>query len=484
MGKLQSFKQRKESIPTYHHLESNYRVSEKGIEVVIEELKQRITAQAAKIRRYNNTKEQYKQNKMFEESEGKFYQLLDQKEPSKACTLNTEEAKNFWKEIWENTSKHNGQAAWIDKVKEEYNNTTLQTELCLSEAMVEKAIAKMAPWKAPGPDMVQSFWLKRFKSLGKRIAWQLNDCLSNGKSPEWMTSGRTVLIMKDINKGNSPSNYRPITCLPIMWKVFTSILSTAVYHHVNANGLSMWKQKGCGQGTRGAKDHLLLDKAIMKDSKTRRTNLSMAWVDYRKAYDMVPHSWIQQTLEMMKVATNIRTLIANSMQNWKVELENNGQKLGQVKIRRGIFQGDSLSPLLFVLTLTPLTSILRSTAPECTLKGEHKVNHLLYMDDLKVYAKNRMQLSSLLETVKIYSDDIGMQFGLDKCAVIDVKKGSVTMTENLEMMEGEEVRGLGTNDSYKYLGVMESDCVKKQRNDRTSANRVHTESSEDSEKVN
>ena len=51
-------------------------------------------------------------------------------------------------------------------------------------------------------------------------------------------------------------------------------------------------RRDCGKGSRGTKDQLLVDKAILKKCRRRLTYLSMAWIDYKKAYDMVPHSWI------------------------------------------------------------------------------------------------------------------------------------------------------------------------------------------------
>ena len=85
----------------------------------------------------------------------------------------------------------------------------------------------------------------------------------------------------------------------------------------------------------------------------------MAWIDYKKAYDMVPHSWLEKCLEIFKVAENVRHLIRNSMQSWNTSLIAGGKELGKINIRRGIFQGDSLSPLLFVLAMIPLSMVLR-----------------------------------------------------------------------------------------------------------------------------
>ena len=71
----------------------------------------------------------------------------------------------------------------------------------------------------------------------------------------------------------------------------------------------------------------------------------------------------------------------------------NGEALGDVRIKRGIFQGDSLSPLLFVLCVVPLTIVLQGMMEGYKLKdGNGKVNHLLFMDDLKLFDKDEAQI--------------------------------------------------------------------------------------------
>ena len=84
----------------------------------------------------------------------------------------------------------------------------------------------------------------------------------------------------------------------------------------------------------------------------------MAWIDYKKAYDMVPHSWIIKCLDLFGVAENIQSLLVNSMEKWKVMICSGNSELSDVEIKRGIFQGDSLSPLVFVLAMIPLSLIL------------------------------------------------------------------------------------------------------------------------------
>ena len=110
----------------------------------------------------------------------------------------------------------------------------------------------------------------------------------------------------------------------------------------------------------------------------------MAWIDYKKAYDMVPHSWIITTLQMFGVADNVIDLMSRSMTKWRTNLYFNGEFLGSVNINRGIFQGDSFSPLLFVIALTSLTHVPRKTGMGYKLeKGDPMINCMLFMDDLE-----------------------------------------------------------------------------------------------------
>ena len=116
---------------------------------------------------------------------------------------------------------------------------------------------------------------------------------------------------------------------------------------------------------------------------------------------MVPHSWILKCLEMVREAKNMITIISNSVMNCKTVLTSGGTDIGQVGIRRGIFQGDSLSPLLFVLIMLPLTLVLKKMRARYRLaKNMNSVNHLLFMDDLKLYGASKDKLDSLVQVAR------------------------------------------------------------------------------------
>ena len=134
---------------------------------------------------------------------------------------------------------------------------------------------------------------------------QLKEYLDREFVPSWLTRGRTSLLQIDKSKGNVASNYRPITCLPLMWKLLTGVTADQIYAHLDQEKLLPEEPKGCRKSSRGTTDLLYIDRAVIKEVKSRHNNLAMAWIDYKKAYDMVPHLWIIECLDLFGVTENI-----------------------------------------------------------------------------------------------------------------------------------------------------------------------------------
>ena len=92
---------------------------------------------------------------------------------------------------------------------------------------------------------------------------------------------------------------------------------------------------------------------------------------------------------MYKISHELINSIEKIMKIWRVELIAGGRRLAEAKIQRGIFQEDALSPLRFIITMMPLNHILRKcTAGYKLSKSQEKINHLMYMDDIKLFAKS------------------------------------------------------------------------------------------------
>ena len=107
----------------------------------------------------------------------------------------------------------------------------------------------------------------------------------------------------------------------------------------------------------------------------------------------------------------------------------------------------------------PLSIILNEADFEYVTSRNQKLNHLLFMDSLKLYEKSEGELDLLIQTVLIFSDNFGMVFGLDKCAMLVLKRGKIVRTEGIELPDGKQMREVNL-DRCKYLGVLQLDSIK------------------------
>ena len=148
----------------------------------------------------------------------------------------TEESKQFWGNISSQSADHKKYAKLLQDLRGKVN-VKKQEKINITTGSLEKVLGRNPNWNSPGPDLVQWFWLKNFSNLHERVSLQLNDCLDSGFVPSWLTRGRTSLLQKDKSKGNVASNYRPIKCLPLMWKLLTGAIADQICAHLDQEQL-------------------------------------------------------------------------------------------------------------------------------------------------------------------------------------------------------------------------------------------------------
>ena len=96
----------------------------------------------------------------------------------------------------------------------------------------------------------------------------------------------------------------------------------------------------------------------------------MAWIDYRKTYNIVRGSWIIECIKLAVIADNVINVLQKSMDQRKISLTASGEDLVDAKVKMGIFQAENLSPLLLVLSINPLSLILRKVNSSCDWGGK------------------------------------------------------------------------------------------------------------------
>jgi hypothetical protein len=133
---------------------------------------------------------------------------------------------------------------------------------------------------------------------------------------------------------------------------------------------------------------------------------------------IVARSWLIRILEIYKIDPMIINSLQQLMKKWtttlQVKAKNNQITSDSIHIQRGIYQGDSLSPLWFCLALNPLCYLLNRTNYGFGINSNNqetqRLNHLLYVDDIKLYAATNNELQELLQLTQTFSRD-----GIEKC---------------------------------------------------------------------
>ena len=127
-----------------------------------------------------------------------------------------------------------------------------QEDNVITAQMVTARSNTIPNWKTTGSDGVQGCWIKKLTALHERIAAHMNDLINKRAAiPVWMTTGRTVLCQKDQGRGSAADNYRPLSYLPLAWKLMTRIIAVSMNEFFAENDALPVEQKRCRRKSRG-----------------------------------------------------------------------------------------------------------------------------------------------------------------------------------------------------------------------------------------
>ena len=218
-------------------------------------------------------------------------------------------------------------------------------------------------------------------------------------------------------------------------------------------------------------DQLIIDNCIMDEVRQHHRNLTVAFDDYKKAYDKVHHDWMLAVYEWIGIPNQVRMIIKELMDKWKTRLEvwyeGKKQVSRWIDISCGFLQGDSFSAGCFCLSEVPVCMLLAdSRGYRMGLPGSRNVKrtHSLYVDDLKIYQESHELAVAVNDTIIKASHDTGACYGREKCAEVVFENGIMVKGEGLEILE-QRMQSLdpSSNDTYRFLGVEQADGIQRIR---------------------
>ena len=278
-----------------------------------------------------------------------------------------------------------------------------------------------------------------------------NSILKTGVVPKCWNVGIMFLLHKKEDKTDL-KNYRGITINPNMSKLFSRILESRLMKVVEENKL-LGEFQGAGRKGRHTTDNIfILSTLLEKAKKLGWLDTSIAFVDMKKAFDMVDREKLWALLQKKGLGGSFLRVIKSMYDDNKVFVDINGERTRPINPERGIKQGCVLSPVLFALYLNDLGEELQKSKLGIKLRN-NVISCLFFADDICLIGKDRESLFTLLNKTQDYSDKYGLE--------INPKKGkSEVLSFNKDIhdwpirnCEGSLVASLNQALQYKYLGI-------------------------------
>ena len=167
-----------------------------------------------------------------------------------------------------------------------------------------------------------------------------------------------------------------------------------------------------------------------------------------------PTTWIIEYLEMYKILNKVINFIRNARENLKWKLAADAETIAEMKTQKGILQGNSLLLLLFLRAIMPHNNILRkSTKGYKYTKSLEKVNHLIYKDDIKLFAtppKKKQKKRKRTRKTVVNNKNIQprMEFCIEKCTMLTMKSEKRKTTEEIKLSHQESIIILGEKENH------------------------------------
>ena len=364
---------------------------------------------------------------------------------------------DFFKDL--NSRKHTEDNDSTDDI---VNNVNLDNDdqflnAPISSEEISKCISKLKNSKAPGSDQILNEFIKYSRNqllpLYVRI---FNLILNTGIIPENWVEGLIMPIYK--NKGDSmlPENYRPITLLSCMGKLFTAILNERLTLFLDENRILLENQAGFRKHY-STSDHIFVLHSLFELLKKQKKKLFCAFVDFSKAFDSVWRIALWNKLLRNEINGKFFNVIYNLYQNIKSCITLNGANSTFFESYVGLRQGENLSPVLFSIFLNDLEPFLEEknvTGIEFELENDDlfffiRFVVLLYADDTAIVCESPDEFQSALNNFVEYCQTWRLNINYDKTKVVIF--GARNIDQYRFEMEGVQIE---ISNSYKYLGVL------------------------------
>ena len=277
------------------------------------------------------------------------------------------------------------------------------------------AISGMKDGKTPGIDgLPKEFYSKFFYLFGPAFVEVVARSFEEGTLCPSQRSGVITLICKDKNRKTELSCWRPITLLTVDYKIISKVLCNRLSRVMSS---LIGEEQACAVPGRSIQDQLHLTRSLFSYVEGRDVPCGILNLDQAKAFDRVSHDYLFLVLRSAGFGPDFLNWIKLLYNNINSRVLVNGYFTNSFPIRRSVRQGCGLSPLLYVLSVEPLTRMICSSP---SVRGLHfpglggELRVIQYADDTTVVVRDEGSVGNILKICQSFGKASGAKLNTDK----------------------------------------------------------------------
>ena len=327
--------------------------------------------------------------------------------------------EKFFEDLYE--QKQKTPKAVLETRSKKITNVGSEDILDITEEEIMVNIRRMKYNKAAGSDNIIPELIKEGgETIVRALKILFNKCLVEREIPQDWNKSLTILLHKKGDK-KKLKNYRPISLLPQAYKLLTKIIITRMENKLEQ--YQTIEQAGFRKNF-STSDHILTLRTLIEKCTEYNLPLYLAFVDYEKAFDSIEMWSVEQALQNSRIDHRYTELILKIYEHatMEVQLQIHG-RTKTIPIRRGVRQGDTMSPKLFIAAIQHMFQNINWDDKGIIINGK-RLHHLKYADDIVIIANSLEELQTMLNELKLRSEEIGLKLNKEKTKILTNQEDS------------------------------------------------------------